>query len=348
MLTTYNSQAITSGTVAVYQTNAAGTLSKVPSASVAQTLNTLTTTGSSPVSTPWYSTWNSTVAYPDTVQVTGNIGAQSVPLTNLGTNQGGGSVLCSTNIGNSNQLASFQQQGFLYLAPASGVGAVTNVKAVLNSQISQTNSFPAAFPQTSAQTETDYLQLFGNSLVAMQGVAIVGSTNAPVTNYGGVNGQPVTGGVAVTNGLVYYQGYAIVAFNQSYVSFTGPSGTVPLTVQGQNGERAWLVPVNAATCGPTPTSGTATTNPFVGCAITFSVQQTVGTQSHHIAMAVMWADETQAGFIQQYFTGPAATTFCTSGSTFGFPSGFSGIVPSTSTNAPHPLIEQYSCSVATS
>lgn len=345
-LTTYNSQSISLGKVFVYQQSGNGQYSQIPSATTTQTLNTINA-ASVPSTPPWVTVWNASAAYPTTISVAGTVGSSSIALANLGSGSGGNSVICSANAAASNNVPTYQQTGFLYLGPASGTSATTNVESVVNSQISQTNSFPAAFPTAAPQTETVYLQLFANSIVAMKGVAIPGSTNSPITDYGGVtcNGvsEQATSSI-VTSALVCYQGYAIFAFNQTAISFSAP-GAVPITVHGQSGEVAWAVPVTS--CGPAPTSGTATTNPFVGCQVTFSVQETIAATSHHIDMYVGWADETQLGYIQQYFSGPAVTSFLAAGNAAGLGTGFAGIVPPTVSNAPHPIVEQHSSVIAT-
>jgi hypothetical protein len=137
-----------------------------------------------------------------------------------------------------------------------------------------------------------------------------------------------------------------VALNQTGIAFTGPAGTVGLTLHGATGSVAFVIPLAGLCAGPSPFSGVATTNPYIGCQFSFQVQETVSATGHHVDMAVIIADNTQLGYIEQYFNAPVVTSYHAAGDTFGI-TGFTGIEPPTISSAPHPIIEQQSYVIAT-
>lgn len=310
-LTTYNSQAISAGTVAVYQNGA-----KLSDASTAQTLNTYNS-ASSYYSAPWTALWNASAAYPQSFQV------NSVPSTDAN----GNSVVCQVPAGSSNAVNVYLEKGLLYLGPALGTSALTNVESVIGSTTGQTNSFPAAFP-TSSLTITAYLQGFANSIVGMRPVAIPSSTNQPITDYGGVFNsgtaiqEPVQS-VKMTSGLVYFYGYAVFIFNQTAIAFSGPAGTTPLTISGQTGEKAFAVP--ATSLGACASAGVGTGSPCILSQVSVSIQETIAATGKHIDMMVVWVDNTQLGYMAQYISTPAVTAFHAAGNFFGLPASMSGL-----------------------
>ena len=336
-LTSSNAQTVTSPTVATYQMQSSGNYLKFTSVSGSLTQNTLNT-ASAYTNYPVVQVYNGTAVYPLTV--TTAPGASAVdPATGLNTL----STTCAPAAGGSNTVNVLQAIATVFTGPASGTTAVTNVENVINSATSQTNSFPAAMPTASPATVTDYLQIFSANTVAGRSVQLPASSNTPITNYGGENNQGPTS-TLVKGGMVYYQASAVVSFNQTAIAFTGPTGTIPLTLHGATGSVAFLVPL---TCyGPSPASGVSSTNPYVGCTFSYQVQETTSATGHHIDMAVLVVDNTQIGYIEQYFNAPAVTSYHAAGNTFGI-TGFTGLFPPTSANGPHQIIEQQSYVIAT-
>lgn len=343
-LTSSNGQVVTSPKVATYQELTSGTWTRLASASGTLTQNTLNT-ASAYTNLPVVQVYSGTNVYNQTVVISSGTQAPTVDPTTGTTVL---SVSCAPAASGSNNVNTLQAIATVFTGPASGTSATTNVENVINSQTSQTNSFPAAFPTSAPVTVSSYLQVFSSNTIAGRDVMIPGSTNAPITDFGGLNcngvNEPATS-VLIKSNFACYEPVAVVAFNQTQVGFTGPAGTVPLTVHGVSGAVAFLVPL---TCnGQSPATGVSTSNPWVGCSFTFQVQELISTQSHHIDMAVIVVDNTQPGYIEQYFTTPAVTSFPAAANTHGIPSGFSGLVPPTSANAPPSLIEQYSSVIAT-
>jgi hypothetical protein len=174
---------------------------------------------------------------------------------------------------------------------------------------------------------------------------LFGTSTTSRTDYGGINGEPASSTAVSNGGQIFYGGYLIIAVNQTSISFTGPAGTVPLSIGGQTGEKAWAVPLSG--CQPSGNSAVSTSNPYICQDVSFSVQETVAATGHHVSMVLIWADNTQLGYIEQNFSPPAVTAFPSAGNAAGLPTGFAGIIPPLSANAPHPLIEQYSAITAT-
>jgi hypothetical protein len=336
-LTSSNGQTITTPHVTSYVQNGAGQWVVFQSGSGALTQNSLNT-ASAYTGLPVYQTYYGTTTYNTTVAINSasqaNVVDPQTGVTML-------SITCATPAGSSNNVPTIQAIATAFTGPASGRTATTNVENVLNSAISQTNSAPAAFPTSAPATWADYVQVFSTNTAAMRAVQIPASTNLPITDFG-ING--VQSSTIVKSGLVSYQGYAIVSFNQTAIQFTGPAGTIPLTLHGATGSVAFLVPLSSL--GVSAASGVSTSAPFVGSTFTFSVQELVGATGHHVDMAILVGDNLQSGYIQQYFNAPAVTSYHAAGNTYGF-TGFTGIVPPTSANAPVPIIEQQSYSIMT-
>jgi hypothetical protein len=304
LLSSYNKQAISAGTVSVYQqTN--GVYSLIPSASTSQTLNTYNT-ASAYETTPFITVWNASSAYPVTFS----------PSTAPYSDGQGNSISCNVPAGSSNAVNTFQQNGFIYLAPASGRTATTNTELVINSISGQTNSLPSSMPTASPVSVTVYLQGFGNNLVANKPVTIPGSTNATITDYGGVycNGvqEPQTSTQVPTklsSGTyqaplgygpnVCYYSYFVMSFNQSAVADVAPGG-VPIAVNGVTGVKAWAAPV--VSNGACPASGVLATAPCNLSSLTFTILETGAFTGHHVDFCIDEVDVTQLGYIQQYFT----------------------------------------------
>ena len=325
-LTSINGQTVTAPKVATYGPNTQGSWTKVPSASGSLTQNALNT-ASSYVSLPLYQTYSGTQVYNYTTTLN-SAGQPSTPQY---------SVTCATPAGSSNNVPTIQAIATVYTGPSAGTTASTGIKNVLNSQISQTNSLPAAFPTSAPVTWTDYVQVFGNNNAFGLPSTVAGSTNLPISNYN-------AGGVQQTSGIITFQAYAVVAFNQTAIQFTAP-GAIPLTLHGSTGSIAFLVPLSSN--GVCPASGTATTNPCIGSSFSFSVLETIAATSHHVDMVIAIVDNTQAAYIQSYFNTPAITSYPAAGNSYGIATGFSGLVPPTAANAPQPLTEQYSAAILT-
>ena len=325
-LTSINGQTVTAPKVSTYAQNSAGTWTKIPSASASLTQNALST-ASAYTSLPVYQTYSGTQVYNSTVTI--NSAAQ--PSTSAL------SVTCATPAGSSNSVPTIQAIATVYTGPSAGTTASTGVENVLNSQISQTNSLPAAFPTSAPVTWTDYVQVFGANNAFGLSTTLAGSTNLPLSNYN-------NGGAQQSSGIVTYSAYAVVAFNQTAIQFTTP-GAIPLTLHGSTGSLAFLIPLNSN--GVCPASGVATTNPCIGSSFTFTVLETIGATSHHVDMVVLVVDNTQASYIQSYFNTPAVTSYPAAGNHYGIATGFSGLVPPSASNAPAPLTEQYSAAILT-
>ena len=56
----------------------------------------------------------------------------------------------------------------------------------------------------------------------------------------------------------------------------------------------------------------------------------------------IWVTDTQASYIESYYSSPAVTSFPAAGNGAGIPTGFGGLIPPSSANAPTVLVEQYS------
>ena len=325
-LTSANGQTVTASRVATYQPNAAGSWTKLPSASGSLTQNALNT-ASAYTTLPVYQTYSGTQVYNSTVTISS--GAQ--PATSAL------SVTCATPAGSSNNVPTIQAIATVYTGPSAGTTATSGVENVINSQISQTNSLPAAFPTSAPVTWTDYVQVFGANNAFGLSSTVAASTNLPISNYN-------AGGVQQNSGIVSFFAYAIVAFNQTAIQFSAP-GAVPLTLHGASGSIAFLVPLNSN--GICPASGVGTTNPCIGSSFSFSVLETIGATSHHADMVVQIVDNTQAAYIQSYYNTPAVTSYPAAANHYGIATGFSGLVPPSASNAPAPLTEQYSAAILT-
>ncbi len=329
-LTSINGQSVTSPKVATYVASGSG-WSKVQSASGALTQNSLNT-ASQYVSLPVYQTYSGAQVYNQTVTISSAAQAAT-------TDQFGNTILtvtCATPAGSNNNVPTIQAIATVYTGPSAGTTATSGVENVINSQISQTNSLPTAFPTSAPVTWTDYVQVFGNNNAFGYPSTIAGSTNLPITNY--------NTGAQQTSGIVTYGAYAIVAFNQTAITFSSP-GATSLPLHGATGSIAYLVPLTSL--GIAPASGTATTNPFVGSKFSFSVQENVAATGHHVDMTVLIVDNTQASYIMANFNTPVVTSYPAAGNSYGTPSGFTGLHPPTSSNAPPALTQQYSAAILT-
>ncbi len=352
-LTSNNGQTVTSPTVNTYIQSGQG-WSKFASGSGSLTQNSLNT-ASVGVTLPIAQVYNGSAVYPTTVVVTSpNSQTVTDPLT-------GASLLytqCSTPASSSNNVATLQMVSTVFTGPASGRTATTNVETVFNSQTSQTNSFPTAFPTSAPVTVTLYLQVFSANTVAGRPVTLPGNTNAPITDYGGIScaqGGPGTASAyeqptsnVIKTGFACYQPYTVIVANQTQWSFTSLSGPATKLQTGISGTVSYMVPV---TCNsqPSAASGVSTSNPYIACQVSFQVQELISATGHHIDLCALSADNSQGGYISQTFTPAAAGSFPAAGNNYGLPSGFSGLYPSAATgsNAPDPLYIQHSCAIAT-
>lgn len=233
----------------------------------------------------------------------------------------------------SNAVSVYKQTCLLFAAPASGTSAVTNVESVVNSQTGQTNSFPTDFPSSAPSTWNVYLQDFSNNAVALSSPTIYGTSGTKVTNY-------ANGATQTSSGPVQFGSYLIAAFNQTGISLTSPNGAVALSANKASGTVAYLIPVSG--CNPAPSSGTSTSNPYICGNVPVTVQETVTQGAHHVAAVFIWVTDTQASYIESYYSSPAVTSFPAAGNGAGIPTGFGGLIPPSSANAPTVLVEQYS------
>jgi hypothetical protein len=339
----YNSQSPSSPTLTLYTLNSQGQYTKTidsPGSMTLGTINGPTTNGYTP---PWVAVFNASAVYPTTVTATGD--GQTV-VNSIG--QTVYTLSCKVPAGQSNNVAVWQQTGMVMSSVASGTTANTNIETVINSQTSQTNSFAATFPTAAPQSNNVYLQIFSNNAVGCLKSTLPGSTNTPLVDYGGytnsVSGiNEPTQSVTIKGGFADYSCWQVFVYNQTAIAFTAP-GAVPIAANKVTGSVAYAVPVQG--CAPAPSSGTGTTNPYICATTTYSVQEQIANTGKHIDQCIITADNTELGYIQQYFSDPALTAFPAAGNGHGFPTSFSGIVPPTASNAPHPTLEDYSCTIS--
>ena len=240
------------------------------------------------------------------------------------------------NAGASNNVPVYKQTCLLFAAPASGTTATTNVESVINSQTGQTNSFPSAMPTAAPSTWNAYLQVFSDNAVGLATSTVYGTSNKMVTDY-------ALGGVAESGSPVTFHSFLIVAFNQTGISVSSPLGATALSANKVSGTVAFLIP--AGSCAPAPSTGVATSTPYICGNVPVTVQETIAATGHHVDVTFIWVTETSAHYIESYFSDPAVTSFPSAGNGAGIPTGFGGLVPPSSSNAPSPPVEQYSAGV---
>jgi hypothetical protein len=339
-LYTYNSVTATDATIHIFQ-NGAPIFNDPGSV----TAGTQTSATSQPYSLPWSATFGASGFYNTSFTTPSTYPQGGINVQDSFGNPVG-SIICNIPSGNQiNSVPYWSMGGKVFKGPASGTSANTNVEAVLNSQTSQTNSFPAAFPTSAPQNQIEYLQIFSTNTAGLRPMSLFGTSTTVRTDYGGINGETAGSSQVSNGGQIFYGGYMIAVFNQTAISFTGPAGTAPLTVHGQTGEIAYMVPLSG--CQPSGSSSVSTSNPYLCAQVSFSVQETIAATGHHVSMVLIFVDGTQGGYISQYFNAPAVTSFPSAGNSYGIPTGFSGIVPPSSANPAAPLIEQYSAITAT-
>jgi hypothetical protein len=237
----------------------------------------------------------------------------------------------------SNAVSVYKQTCLLFAAPASGTTADTNVESVVNSQTGQTNSFPTDFPATAPSTWNVYLQVFSDNAVGLATSTIYGTSNKMITDY-------AAGAVQTASQPVTFGSYLIAAFNQTGISVTSADGAVALSANKASGTSAYLIPVPG--CAPAPSTGVSTSNPDICGNVPITVQETVTQGTHHVDAVFIWVTETQASYIESYYSSPAAGSFPAAGNAAGIPTGFGGLVPPSSANAPSALVEQYSAGIS--
>lgn len=338
LLTSYNAVAAPTATVTLIKNGAVA----IDSPGTV-TPGTQTSATTNPYATPWSVVYNASGYYPLGYTVTSVPSSGFAQSDSLGYQVG--TAICNIPSGSSiSSVPYYSQTGKIFIGPEDGTTSITYIEAVLNSPNSQVNSFPAAFP-TVAQSQTGYLQIFTDSTSAMRSVTLFGTANTPLTDYGGMNGGPTSN--TVSDGQsVTYGGYMIAAFNFTSVSFTA-TGAVPLTVRGQSGVIAYAVPLKA--CAPSGSTGVSSSSPYNCESVNFKIQEQTAPTGGEGAMVLIFVDNTQLGYIQQYFSTPAPNAFNfdpVSGigigaNGFGLPPGFSGIFPPSTSGAPWALTAQY-------
>jgi hypothetical protein len=325
-LTSINGQTVTAPKVATYTaTGAGGAYVKVASASGSLTQNALNT-ASAYTQLPIYQTYSGTQVYNESVTVSS---AAQAPIMN----QFGVpiyTVSCNTPASSSNNVPTIQGIATVYTGPSAGTSASTGVESVVNSQITQTNSVPAAFP-TAQSTWTDYVQVFGNNNIFGIPSTLVASTNLPLTTPSG----------QVTSGIVTYSAFAIVSFNQT-ITLNAPGSTL---LHGIYGSTSIVVPLTSnGICNAT---AVATTNPCIGASFSFNVQENVSPTGHHIDGVVIIVDNTILQYIVNNFGTPALTSYPAAGNGHVIPTGFTGITLPSSWNGPAQLTTQDSAFIET-
>ena len=165
----------------------------------------------------------------------------------------------------------------------------------------------------------------------MMPVTLYGTQGAPLTDY--TNGAQVT-----SSGPVTYSGFLIAAFNQTGISLSSPNGAIALGANKVSGSVAYLIPVPA--CNPSPSTNTKTTNPSICENVAVTVQETIAATGKHIGAYFLFVSDTQAAYIESYFTTPALTSWPDADNDAGIETGFGGILLPSSANGPTVLIEQ--------
>lgn len=292
-------------------------------------------------------------SYPLWVQVGSD--ALSNPKTHFG--QQVFTVQCQGSASNPN-VSVWSMTAVLFESPTNGVTATTYVKAV----VQYPGATPSAFP-TSAATWNIQLQDYQNDKVGMLQVPLCGTQSSPVQNYAtgqvsyGCSSGPGQGG----NPIV--QGYLLMIANVTGISVSLGSNAAPgtslQTITGNqlsSGTRAWVVSLPEA--APAPGSGTSSSAPYYFANVPISIYETA-TQGTAKGEIVFWfIDNQQLAYLNQYLTDPAtctgacstwATASAAGTSSYGAPTGISGLVPTSGQNAGNPaaLIEQYVAVVLT-
>lgn len=254
-------------------------------------------------------------------------------------------IACQGSSSNS-AVSNWKLTGVLPEAPASCTSATTNCKATITYPGGA--AAPTAWP-TSATTWNLNLLIFSNYKAAGLPYAECGTVSNPVTNYAQTGSGAGTVFSGCPNGpgqggLPTVTGVWIAYTNVSAVSFASPGAIAAST--GQNGMRAWVIPVTGG-CQPAPGSGVSSTSPYtcISTPVTLYETQSQGSSKGNIVFT--FVDFQQSYYVSQYLSLPAQKTGTgmwvqASGSVAGINASVTGLTPTSGQNAgnPAPLAEQ--------